>query len=62
MTKNKLIHLKSLIETNPLWYQNEEIAELIKLFTIKKISRKDTSLKYHFKELLISDVGYNWDQ
>jgi hypothetical protein len=66
--ENKLSHLKTLLETNPLWYQNEEIKQCLKFFGKEKLNRKSKSLKKDFKELLknsnyyITNNGYNWDQ
>ena len=68
MKENSLTHLKTLIGTEPLWYQNDEIKKCIKLFNKENLSRDDKSIKNAFKEILknadfyTSKIGYNWDQ
>lgn len=68
MKENSLSHLKSLIETDPLWYKNEEIVRCLSVFKKEKLNRYEKSLKNDFKEILktsnfyISKTGYNWDQ
>ncbi len=68
MKENKLHHLKPIIETRPLWYQNDEIKQCLKLFKKEKLNQEEKSLKNDFKQILkssnfyFSESGYNWDQ
>jgi len=68
MKENRLSNIKDLIETQPLWYKNDEIVKCLNLFNKEKLSRYEKSLKSDFKEILktsnffTSETGYNWDQ
>lgn len=67
-TPKELLNLKKLIETNPLWYQDNRIAEFMELFDKKDLTRDEKSLKSSFKKVLktsnfyVSNTGYNWDK
>src|SRR3989304_9998670 len=60
--------LKNIIETNPLWYQDDQIKYFINLFNKNTLTKREKSDKNNFKTLLketifyIDSSGYNWDQ
>lgn len=65
---NGVDELKVIIQTDPLWYQNEKIKSYISLFNKSELTKPQKSQKDEFKKLLkstkffIGDSGYNWDQ